>query len=198
MIRINDLFWTFQGEGFHSGRRALFVRLPFCNLKCSWCDTEFNTFTKMSEDEFKAQAILEKSRFAVITGGEPTINKDAPKVIEWLKELGFEIAIESNGMFPVPGGIDWITISPKKDSDYFIHPFNAHMINEIKVVVDEGFDFKVLEAFESIYGSSIYTRLTLSPEYNTFHASFEAIQEFIKEHPQWKYSLQTYKWLGIR
>lgn len=198
MIRINDLFWTFQGEGFHSGRRALFVRLPFCNLKCSWCDTEFNTFTKMSEDEFKAQAIIEKSRFAVITGGEPTINKDLMTVIKWLKDLDFKIAIESNGMFPIPNQIDFVTVSPKKDSDYHIDNSNLYTINELKVVIDEGFDFTVLNNLESLFEHHQSILLTLSPEYNNFKESFILIEQYIKEHPRWKYSLQSHKWLGIK
>ena len=74
-LNINDAFWTFQGEGANAGKRALFVRMPFCNLACTWCDTEFNSFKRWSLNEFNDLATSEPSRFAVITGGEPMLNK---------------------------------------------------------------------------------------------------------------------------
>jgi organic radical activating enzyme len=194
LININDIFWTIQGEGENWGRRALFVRMPFCNLSCSWCDTTFNTFKKWSEDEFNKFAQQEPCRFAVITGGEPTMNKHTPKVIELLTKLGFEIAIESNGTFPVPAGIDFITVSPKRDADYDVHPDNWYRVSEFKYVVDDGFDFKILERHTD---KKTTARLTLSPEFNNFDQNVKAILEYIKENPQWRISLQTHKWIKV-
>lgn len=196
-LRINDMFWTFQGEGSNAGTRALFVRLPFCNLQCSWCDTSYNTFLKMSIEDFKARATEEKSRFAVITGGEPTMNADLPMVVKLLKELGFRLAIESNGMGPVPEEIDFVTISPKRESGYNIFQPNLARINDLKVVVDEGFVWAVLDDLEGLLSPFYETNLYLSPEYGQMKKSVDMISSYIKEHPQWKLNLQTHKWIGV-
>ncbi len=192
-LNLVDVFWTHQGEGFHAGRRALFVRLPFCNLKCSWCDTEFDTFKKYEEADFLAYASSEPARFAVITGGEPTMNKQTPRVIELLKSLGFEIAIETNGNFEIPYDIDFVTVSPKRDANYAIHLGALNKASEFKYVVDDGFDFSILDRHDT----DDERRYSLSPEFNNFKASLEKIQNYIKENPEWRISLQTHKWMGI-
>jgi 7-carboxy-7-deazaguanine synthase len=192
-LNINDLFWTIQGEGANSGRRALFVRMPFCNLACAWCDTTFDTFTRWSVDDFKAFASKEKARFAVITGGEPTMNKHTPLVIKSLKELGFELAIESNGTFKVPEGIDFVTLSPKRDAKYEINPDAFKQASEFKYVVDEGFDFKLLDRHDVNDGR----RYSLSPEFGNMEKSLNLMIEYIKEHPGWRISLQTHKWMKV-
>jgi len=194
--RINDLFWTFQGEGFNTGRRALFVRLPFCNLKCLFCDTEFNTFKKMTKEEFQEFAKGEPNRFAVITGGEPTVNKDLEKVISWLKELDFEIAIESNGTFPIPLEIDFVTVSPKKEADYFIHPSNCQRIDDLKIVVDENFDWMIPGRLAAMVNYS--TKLWLSPEFGQLNEKVAEISKYISEDPRWRLNLQTHKFVGLK
>ncbi len=149
-LQINDLFWTLQGEGRWSGRRALFVRLPFCNYDCPWCDTEYNSFRKVTEDEFLQFTKHEPARFAVITGGEPMAHKDLARIIMLLKNEGFEIACETNGSLPIPAAIDFPTVSPKrytqkKYPEFFIHADALAKAKELKYVVDTGFDFKILD-----------------------------------------------------
>lgn len=191
-LRLVDAFWTLQGEGANWGRRALFVRMPFCNLKCSWCDTEFDHYTKWTQEKFLEFAKQESSRFAVVTGGEPLMNKQTPLVIDLLKSLGFEIACETNGGFPMIDGIDFVTCSPKRDSDYDVHPSLWHHVKEFKYVVDSGFDFSVLDRHK--VGLA---RLSLSPEYNEFEKNVGAIISYIKEHPEWRLSLQTHKIIKV-
>lgn len=195
-LNITDVFWTFQGEGHHWGTRALFVRMPFCNLACSWCDTEFNTFKKWSEEEFKAFAQKEPARFAVLTGGEPMMNKHSPRVVQILKELGFYVATETNGMFPIVEGIDFVTCSPKKDKgfNYEIHPEAYPKVSEFKYVVDEGFDFAVLDRHSKDPANQSHR---LSPEYGIKEKSLERIMAYIKEFPRWKINLQTHKQLNV-
>lgn len=197
MLRIVEMMWTFQGEATHMGRRALFVRMPFCNLSCSWCDTQFNKYEKISVDDFIAFAKQEPSRFAVLTGGEPMLNKQSPRIIEILKSLGFEIACESNATAPILPGIDFVTISPKRDAEYKIHPDAALKANEVKIVVDEGFDFNVCRDIQNQEWTKL-VRLTLSPEFGNFKASIVEIENFIKENPRWRISLQTHKFMGVR
>lgn len=192
-LHINDLFHTFQGEGFHAGRRALFVRMPYCNLKCSWCDTSFNSYKKWTDGEFLSFAMQEKHRFAVITGGEPTMNKHTPRVIRLLKDSDYTLAIETNGCFPVPMGIDFITCSPKRDAKYLIHPDTYDKVHEFKYVIDKDFDFRTLDRHNVHDGR----RYSLSPEFGNWNESLSMIFEFIKKNPHWRISLQTHKWMSI-
>lgn len=192
-LHICDLFHTFQGEGKHAGRRALFVRMPFCNLSCSWCDTKFDTFEKYTDGEFMEFAAQEPHRFAVITGGEPMMHKHTPRIIKLLRRMGYEIACETNGSFPILDGIDWATCSPKKETGYLIHPEAWPKVQEFKYVVDKDFDFKVLERHDIADGK----RYSLSPEFGNMQESLQSIFAFIKENPKWLVSLQTHKWMQI-
>lgn len=191
---INDLFWTVQGEGAHAGRAALFVRMPYCNLACSWCDTTFDTYQKIPEADFELVALLKPAKFAVITGGEPTMHRHTPRVIEILKKLGFEIAIETNGSFPIPKGVDFVTCSPKRDAEYFIHPEAYNCVSEFKYIVDADFDFSILDKHKS----DCIARHSLSPEFGNMQTSVEKIITYISENPQWRLSLQTHKWINIK
>lgn len=199
MIHINDLFWTFQGEGVHAGRRALFIRMPFCNLACSWCDTTFDKFKPWTEDDLIEAMKSEPGTFAVITGGEPTMHKHTPRVIELLKQCGFQIAVESNGTKPIPERIDFVTVSPKRFSgekgmpEYFIHDDAMAKASEFKYVVDRYFDFSTLLKHDVTDGR----RYSLSPEFGEFTENLNKIFDYIKEHPEWRISLQTHKWMAI-
>jgi len=197
IFRINDVFFTIQGEGANSGRRALFIRLPYCNYNCPWCDTEFNSYNEWSLHELSDYFEKETCRFVVVTGGEPLMNKQLPQLISFLKSHNFEIAIESNGSFPAPEGIDFITVSPKKYvqkglPEFFINPALIGKVNEYKYVVEDGFDFNILKRHQNDS-----CRLSLSPEFNNFKDSCNKIINYIKENPRWKISLQTHKFLNI-
>lgn len=198
-LQINDVFYTIQGEGANAGRRSLFVRMPFCDLACSWCDTQFNTFTRWNENEFEKFASEGKCRFAVITGGEPTMHKHTPRVVNILKSLGYEIAIETNGHFPIPIRIDFVTVSPKRDvakasqPPFYICDDAFENASEFKYVVDKGFDFGILDRHDVHDGK----RYSLSPEFGSFQESVQRILDFIRENPEWRLSLQTHKWIGI-
>lgn len=198
-LQINDLFWTLQGEGNWSGRRALFVRLPYCNYDCPWCDTEYNSYKEWSEEDFKSFALKEPAKFAVITGGEPLAHKDLPRILKILKDLGFYITCETNGSFEAPKEIDFVTVSPKqytknKYTPYFIHPELKNRVSEYKYVVDNDFDFSVLERHKPSSEKAIYS---LSPEFNDMSENVKKIMDYIKENPQWKLNLQTHKWIDI-
>jgi len=191
---INDLFWTIQGEGQHAGRRALFVRMPHCNLACSWCDTTFNTYKTVPVDEFKTFASSEASRFAVVTGGEPMMHRHTPVVVSALKSLGFEIACETNGTFPIVDGIDFVTCSPKRDAEFYVHESAWPLVNEFKYVVDKDFDFALLDRHDTTDGR----RYSLSPEFNNMAESCKKILDYISLHPKWRLNLQTHKWIGVQ
>ena len=116
--RVNEIFYTLQGEGCHSGIPAVFVRFSGCNLRCPWCDTEFSDYTEMTAEEIVAEVLSlydipnERRRMVVLTGGEPSLQVDEA-LTNALHAAGFYICIETNGTRPLPAGIDWITCSPK-------------------------------------------------------------------------------------
>lgn len=229
-LQINDLFWTLQGEGVWTGRRALFVRLPFCNYNCPWCDTEYDSYKKITEEDFLKFAKEEPARFAVITGGEPMAHKDLPRIVMLLKNFGFEIACETNGSLPIPAEIDFPTVSPKrytqkKYPEFFIHADALQKAKELKYVVDDEFDFKILDRHRlsadptattdsatSLASPGTITsrtspmvsaptfhsiRYSLTPEYSSMPRQIPRILAFIKDNPQWQLNLQTHKWIGI-
>ena len=198
-LQLNDLFWSVQGEGKWSGYRALFVRLPYCNYDCPWCDTDYNHFKEWTEEDFLRFCQQESSRFAVLTGGEPLVHKQIEPIIKTLKSLGFYISCETNGSTAIPEGIDFVTVSPKKHTqnkypDFFVNPEVIHKASEWKYVVDDDFDFSILERHKPYEGTKTYS---LSPEYNNMKANSEKIIEYISKEPIWKLNLQTHKWLNI-
>lgn len=200
-MHLNDVFHTVQGEGHNVGRRALFVRMPFCNLACSWCDTQFNSYKAWTVDEFLDFARREPTRFAVITGGEPTMNKVTPQVATLLRGLGFWVATETNGHFPIPSAIDWVTVSPKRDrykdrEPYYIHPEAYYRASEFKYVVDDDFDFSILDRHVGP-GNRHGVYLWLSPEHTKWATNVARILEYTRLNPAWRLNLQTHKLIGV-
>jgi len=177
--------------------------MPFCNYDCTWCDTEYDSYKNYSLAEFESFCQQEPARFAVITGGEPTLHKDTPRIVEILKRLGFYIACETNGSAPIPEGIDFPTVSPKrftksKHEPYYIHPSVYENAKEWKYVVDDQFDFSILDrhSTETLPHHS-ETVHSLSPEHGAMKMNTERILEYVAKNPQWKLSLQTHKWINI-
>jgi 7-carboxy-7-deazaguanine synthase len=199
VIHLNDLFHTVQGEGMNVGRRSLFVRMPYCNLACSWCDTAFNSFKEWSTVEFLLFTENEPTRFAVITGGEPSMHKHTPEVIARLKSRNFEIAMETNGHFLIPQGVDWVCCSPKRDQfmnrePYFVHEDVWSRAQEFKYVVDDGFDFSILARHDK----EDWSHCWLSPEHTNWSENVARILEYTAKNPRWRLNLQTHKLIGVK
>jgi len=197
-FKLNDVFWTFQGEGRQAGRRALFIRLPGCNLSCSWCDTEFDSHFECSEEVLESMVQKEPADLVVITGGEPLMNRQLKTLVPFLKKFGKQIACETNGTQPNDYGIDWICCSPKRDSNYEINT-KMRFPDEVKLVVDSGFDEKTMTDVERMARarrSNPY--LYLSPEHGDMEKNVKTIIELIRRKPEWRMSLQTHKWIGIK
>ena len=113
--KVNEIFYSLQGEGYFTGTAAVFLRFSGCNRRCDFCDTQHFTFTEMSADEIAGAAGAFPARHIVVTGGEPALQLD-DILIRRLKALGFFIQVETNGTLPVPTGVDWVTCSPKEGS----------------------------------------------------------------------------------
>ena len=112
VYRINNIFYSLQGEGANTGRAAVFVRFAGCNLRCPFCDTEFDSYREMTADEILEAVSGFEARFVVLTGGEPTLQVDEG-LVDMLHNEGFYVAMESNGTRPAPSNLDWLTVSPK-------------------------------------------------------------------------------------
>ena len=211
MYRVNDIFYSIQGEGRNTGRAAVFVRFAGCNLRCSFCDTEFDTFREMTADEIVAAISAYPSRFVVLTGGEPTLQVDEA-FIDLLHQHGFEVAMESNGTRPAPQNLDWLTVSPKsllpdpsRSASGRLLPTgrkkrSGKMPDELKVVFTTEENLEQQIASLPLLGD--VERLYLQP-CDTGDAERNAIIinrciDYIKEHPQWRLSLQTHKLVGFK
>ena len=199
MYRVNDIFYSLQGEGHNTGRAAVFIRFAGCNLRCSFCDTEFDTYREMTAEEIVASINTYSARFVVLTGGEPTLQVDEA-FVDLLHQYGFEVAMESNGTRPAPKNLDWLTVSPKISGEKWKVESGWRLPDEVKVVFDEN---TVPETYlPSPSTLSLSPILYLQP-CDTGNAERNAIIinrciDYIKEHPQWRLSLQTHKLIGFK
>lgn len=183
MRRINEIFYSLQGEGYHVGTPAIFIRFAGCNLHCSFCDTDHEShYIPMSDDEIVARVADYPAQMVVLTGGEPALSID-DAFIDRLHATGRYIAIETNGTVPLPANIDWVTCSPK------LTPADIALshIDELKLIY-QGVD---VDDFLAIPARHYY--LQPCSGLNTT----ETI-DYILSHPRWRLSLQTHKLVGIR
>ena len=195
MYKINEIFYSLQGEGRHTGRAAVFVRFSGCNLSCPFCDTDFTASTPMTAEEIIAAiSQWQQCRFVVLTGGEPSLQVD-DALVEALHGAGYYIAVETNGTRPLPVGIDWVTLSPKNMFANHVPPIALKKIDEIKVV----FDGTHLPDPYSNMADGAY--LCLQPcETGNAEQNREITAkcvDYILSHPQWHLSLQTHKIIQI-
>lgn len=150
ILKVNEIFWSAQGEGARSGLPAIFVRLAGCSLRCVWCDTQ--KAWDQSQEKSAAQIIGEVEDLRrkypdsgiVLTGGEP-LEQELGALVAGLKEKNFPIAIETNGLHFQDLAIDWWTVSPKEAAGFRIEPLLIPRLSEIKLVVTANLDIKVLE-----------------------------------------------------
>ncbi len=179
MRKINEIFYSLQGEGFHTGTPAVFIRFSGCNLKCSFCDTRHEDGTLMSDEEILQAVSAYPSNVVILTGGEPSLWIDQA-FIDLLHQAGKYICIETNGTNPLPEGIDWVTCSPKGA------PLRLTHIDEIKVV----YTGQDLTAYANLEASWHFLQPCSCQ--NT-----KEVVEYILHHPLWRLSLQTHKLIDI-
>lgn len=194
-MRVNEIFYSLQGEGYNTGKAAVFIRLSGCNLKCPFCDTDFSDYIDMTEEEV-ADAVCRLSldcHFVVITGGEPTL-QDCTSLIDLLHQNGYRVAMESNGTRKAPFNVDWLTISPKHAFVGNVGKPKVFEADEVKVVYDgvHGIiDYGIKAEFYYVQPCD-----TGNEELNKQIINDCVI--FIKKNPKWKLSLQTQKILNVR
>ncbi|MBR4897397.1 MAG: radical SAM protein [Prevotella sp.] len=199
MIKVNEIFYSLQGEGRNTGRAAVFVRFAGCNLRCPFCDTEFDSYREMSAEEIVDAISVWPSRFVVLTGGEPTLQVDEA-FVDLLHQHGYEVAMESNGTRPAPRNLDWLTVSPKVNENWGMR--NEKWIrqpDELKLVFDENTDPAAIISHSSfLIPHLLYLQPCDTGDAGRNARILQLCIEYIKEHPQWRLSLQTHKLVGIR
>lgn len=193
-MRINEIFYSLQGEGFHTGTAAVFVRFTGCNLQCPFCDTKHNDGRTMSEAEIVGEVMQYPAKHVVITGGEPALQL-TENLVDALHSVGRRVAVETNGTRPLPANVDWITLSPK---DLFLGAAARvvlRRVDEIKVVFDGQHRPPEYSEIEVSHARFLQPCDTGDPQKNSAIAAQTV--DYIKGHPQWRLSLQTHKMLQI-
>src|SRR5580692_1690021 len=188
-LPVMEQFYTLQGEGFHQGKAAYFIRLGGCDVGCVWCDVKDSwdaaRHPRYTIPELIASASIHPGRLAVITGGEPLMH-DCTALTHGLRQAGFATHIETSGAWPLSGEWDWICLSPKK----FKAPLPAipALANELQVVIFNKADFDWAEHWAALVTQDC--RLFLQPEWSKSDTITPLIISYIKKHPRWRFSLQ--------
>ena len=190
------MFYSLQGEGFHQGRAAFFIRLAGCDVGCVWCDVkeswDASKHPTLSIEEIVTAAKANPSRLAIVTGGEPLLYNLDPLTTA-LKAAGFETNIETSGSSPMSGHWDWVCLSPKK----FKAPLeeNISLASELKVVVFNKHDFDWAETYAKQVSPSC--KLYLQPEWDKAAQITPLVIDYIKANPQWELSAQLHKYIQV-
>ncbi len=189
-------FYSIQGEGFHTGKPAYFIRLGGCDIGCNWCDTKFawnkDLHPLVDVDTIVDRAASFPARTVVVTGGEP-FSYPLDRLCNSLSHRGIRMHVETSGVFPLSGEWDWISLSPKMH-DLPLQEYYEEA-NELKVIVSNGdqFEWAESQALKMQCNCSLY----LQPEWSSFNEIMPVIIEYVKSHPHWSISLQTHKYMDI-
>ena len=195
-LPVMESFYTIQGEGFHQGKAAYFIRLGGCDVGCVWCDVkeswDANAHPLKSIENIVEEAAKHPGRIAVITGGEPLLH-NLTNLTSALHAKGFYTNIETSGSSSVSGNWDWICLSPKKFKAPL--PEILPMAHELKVIIFNRSDFDWAEKYAALVSDDC--KLYLQPEWEKATLVTPLIIEYIKDHPQWELSLQIHKYINV-
>ena len=190
------MFYSLQGEGYHQGKAAFFIRLAGCDVGCVWCDVkdswDASKHPQLSIGEMVNAALAHPSKIAIVTGGEPLLHELDPLTTA-LKTAGFQTHIETSGSSPLSGQWDWICLSPKK----FKFPLEESVAaaSELKVVVFNKSDIEWAESFEKRVSPNC--KLYLQPEWDKADTMTPLAIDYIKAHPHWELSAQLHKYIQV-
>ncbi|UKN01455.1 7-carboxy-7-deazaguanine synthase QueE [Paracrocinitomix mangrovi] len=195
-IPLMEDFYSLQGEGYHTGRPAYFIRLAGCDVGCVWCDVK-ESWDKNAHPEVEIQEIVNRvlasgTDFVVITGGEPAMY-DLKDLTAALKEHQIEIAIETSGAYKLTGEIDWVCLSPKK----FKQPLDEiyPLAQELKMIIFNKHDFQWAEELREKVATDC--KLYLQAEWDKLNQMLPLMIDYVKKNNNWKISLQTHKFMDI-
>ena len=192
-MKVNEIFYSLQGEGANTGRAAVFVRLSGCNLRCPFCDTNFKDYVDISEDRIVAEVRKYPADLVVVTGGEPALQLTR-SLVDKLHLYGKTVAVETNGTKELPPNVDWVTVSPKAAYVGKSGKPTLKEADEVKVVFDgthEVSDF-------GITAKHYYLQPCDTGNETENKRIIEQCVEEIKRNPRWTLSLQTQKIINVR
>jgi organic radical activating enzyme len=191
-----ELFYSLQGEGYHQGKAAFFIRLAGCDVGCVWCDVkdswDASKHPVLSVEEIVAAAAAHPSRIAIVTGGEPLLHQLDPLTTA-LRAAGFQTHIETSGSSPMSGSWDWVCLSPKKFKAPL--PESVKAADELKVVVFNKSDFDWANSFVNDLANDC--KKYLQPEWEKSDAMTPLVIEYIKQNPSWELSAQLHKYIQV-
>ncbi len=195
-LPVMEHFYTLQGEGYHQGRAAYFIRLGGCDVGCVWCDVkeswDASVHPLFDVRDLRSEVRKTPAEIVVITGGEPLMyNLD--ELTSELQDAGLKTHIETSGAHPMSGHWDWICLSPKKFKAPL--PEILPLANELKIVVYNKSDFEWAEKYAALVSSSC--RLYLQPEWDKAAEMTPLIIDYIKSDPEWELSLQLHKYIQV-
>lgn len=196
LLPLVEDFYTVQGEGYHSGKPAYFIRLGGCDVGCRWCDAKYTWNPKMypptEVQTIISRAALCSAQAIVITGGEPLLYP-LGELTRGLHERGLEIFLETSGTQPLSGEFDWVCLSPKRQLPPLEEAFRR--ADELKVIIQTEDDLNwAVECSKRVKSKC---RLYLQPEWSVYEKIIPTIVEWVKENPVWNISIQTHKFMHI-
>lgn len=195
---VREIFYSLQGEGSRAGESSIFIRLAFCNQNCWFCDTDWSFGEKMTLEEIENNIKQYECNWIVFTGGEPTLQL-TDEIVDYFKELGYNIAIETNGSNPVPKNIDYISCSPKVNLKK-LHESFPNGLDEIRYVMDTKTNIPDIEDLPKAvyyYVSPIFLGKE-KERYEFNRDNLEFCIEFIKKNINWRLSTQQHKFWNIK
>lgn len=194
---VMETFYSIQGEGYHSGESAFFIRLAGCDVGCVWCDVkeswDAEGANQKSVDELVDEVIESGATRVIVTGGEPTMYNLEP-LTSVIRKNKVQAHLETSGAYEITGDWDWVCVSPKK----FKVPLKSELqkADELKVVVFNKSDFQWAEEHALMVDKKC--KLFLQPEWTKTDSFKDRITEYVKQHPNWRISLQIHKYLDVR
>lgn len=195
-LPIMEDFYTIQGEGFHTGKAAYFIRIGGCDVGCHWCDVkeswDASIHPLVEINQIVANACQQPSKVVVVTGGEPLIF-NLSELTNALSESGIHIHVETSGAYPFSGKFDWVCLSPKKNAPPKAEYYK--LADELKVIIYNRHDFKW--ANEHAANVSDDCVLYLQPEWSKREEMMPFITEYVMKNPRWNISIQTHKYMNI-
>jgi 7-carboxy-7-deazaguanine synthase len=195
-LPVMESFYTIQGEGFHAGRAAYFIRLGGCDVGCVWCDVkeswDASKHPKIAIEQLVKEVKAETGRLVVITGGEPLMH-DLTMLTNDLQTQGFETNIETSGSHPLSGSWNWICLSPKKFKAPLPEIFAQ--ANELKVVIFNKHDFAWAE--ENAAKVAADCKLYMQPEWDKREQMMPLMIDYVKANPRWQICVQMHKYINV-
>lgn len=192
-MKINEIFYSVQGEGFHAGTPAVFIRFSGCNLKCPFCDTNHFTGNEMSVSDIIEEITKYPARLIIITGGEPSLFL-TDELVNKLHDKGKYVAVETNGANKLPSSVDWVTLSPKDNFVKNAVPVNQRY-DEVKVVFDGN---QNVDKYLSIPAKQYYLQPCDTGNETLNKEIINKTLEHCMKEDKWRISIQIHKILNVR